>query len=344
MIHRRFASWLVGSVTGVALLVPAGTPQPAAGAPARSSALAVTGFQEAGDPLHRITASAAALTTVGVDGVDLYADGHEVGVPGRAARRALDVAHADRLRAEFVVNNFGRRDFDEARAHRLLSDPAAISSVAGTLANAQAAQGWDGVSVDLEALRGRDRAGLVDFLGALRSAMPPGSSLSVCISNSVTAAGYRAGGYDLRGIAANVDRIILMAYDEHGTWENRPGPVGGIDWQRRGLAAMERIVPPDRIDLGQAGYGYAWRPHRNVQLSDTKARHLVRRDHGRAHYDRAAGEWTATLRDGSTLWWADARSYQRRVRLATHDRLHGLAVWSLGLSDRLRAPRSSRRT
>jgi spore germination protein YaaH len=48
------------------------------------------------------------------------------------------------------------------------------------------------------------------------------------------------------------------------------------------------------------------------------------------------GEWTAQLRDGSTVWWSDARSFAIRVAMARADGLHGVAVWSLGLSDPLR--------
>jgi spore germination protein len=48
---------------------------------------------------------------------------------------------------------------------------------------------------------------------------------------------------------------------------------------------------------------------------------------------RRVGEWTAHLPDGSTVWWSDARSYAVRARLAASLHLHGLAVWSLGLSD-----------
>jgi spore germination protein YaaH len=319
------------------ILVPLGATTPIGAATGNGvTALAITGFQEVGDPNAKIRSSATTLTTVGVDGVDLSADGRRVGTPDAGARRALVVTHAEHLSAEFLVGNFGRHDFDERRAYRLLSSPTAISSVVATLVGAESSQGWDGISVDLEALRARDRAGLVDFLAALRAAMPSGGSLSVCISNAVTAARFRNGGYDLGGIAAHVDRVILMAYDEHGPWENTPGPVGGLAWQKRGLATVARFVPRSSIDLGQAGYGYAWRRHRRYQLSDAAARRLVHREHGRSRYDRAAGEWVAHLPDGSTLWWADARSYRRRVTLAGRQHLHGLAVWSLGLSDPLK--------
>jgi spore germination protein YaaH len=127
-----------------------------------------------------------------------------------------------------------------------------------------------------------------------------------------------------------------MAYDEHGTWENQPGPVGALAWQLEGLAALRAQVPADQIDLSQAGYGYAWRPHRNVQLSDAQARRLVAADRATARFDSSVGEWTASLPDGSTLWWADARSFALRVTVARNQHLHGLAVWDLGDSDPLR--------
>jgi hypothetical protein len=59
-----------------------------------------------------------------------------------------------------------------------------------------------------------------------------------------------------------------------------------------------RSVPAARLDLGAAGYGYGWRPHRNVQLSDAQARALVRQNHGLvsskhapAHGHRFKGWW-----------------------------------------------------
>lgn len=68
-------------------------------------------------------------------------------------------------------------------------------------------------------------------------------------------------------------------------------------------------------------------------LSDAQACRLVAEHHITAHWKPRIGEWTAHLPDGSTLWWADARSYRLRVTIARNHHLHGLAVWDLGLSD-----------
>jgi spore germination protein YaaH len=320
-------------LVAVAAAVAAAALPAAAGA--RSPSLQITGFQSEGTSPALIDRSAAALTTVGVDGVDLDLYGDAVAPPDAAALRQLARAHADRLRAELLFGNYDNTigGFSERLAYRMLTTPEITRRVVAELAGDVTGDGWDGLSIDLESLRARDRAPLTQFVQALRAALPAAATISVNIENDLTPSGFRAGGYDLRALGVAASRLILMAYDEHGPWENAPGPVGALNWTRRGLHTLLASVPADRIDLGVAGYGYAWRPHRTVQLSDAGARALVRRAGGRAQWMRRVGEWTAHLPDGSTVWWSDARSYAVRARLAASLHLHGLAVWSLGLSD-----------
>jgi spore germination protein YaaH len=319
---------------GLALLTSVGSSS--AGAPR----LAVIGFQEEGTPTRAIDRSAGSLAVVGVDGINLTGGGSAVAMPDAAALAELAGARRNHLPADLLVGNFSNQigDFSEPLAHGLLSSPTAIAGVTQTLAGLVASQGWNGITLDLESLLPRDTAGLTAFVSALRTALPPGVSLGICIQNSTQAAGFTAAGYDLRALGASVDHLILMAYDDHGPWENQPGAVGPLGWQQAGLGVVLRSVPAAKVDLGVAGYGYAWRPHSNDMLSDAGARALVARTGARKHFDRGAGEWTSTLPDGSTLWWSDARSLALRVRIARRAHLDGLAIWSLGLSDPIRLP------
>ncbi len=340
LTHRRLgaiAPWLTAALLLLPLAFGVGAATSASRATSVSRRLAVTGFQEESASPMAIDRSARALTTVGVDGVDLTHSGDEVGVPDRMALAQLQRSHADYLRAELLVGNWDDsiNDFSEPVAHRMLSRSAAIAAVTRTLTRAVARERWDGVSVDLESLHRRDQPGLVKFVRALRAALPANKTLSICITSFTNAREYPANGYDLRELGAATSRVILMTYDQHGPWERTPGPVGALAWQKAGLKLVLRSVPAGKLDLGQAGYGYIWRPHARYTLSDAEARELVARNHARARWVTAVGEWTATLPDRSTLWWADARSYKIRATLAAARHLHGLAVWSLGLSDPL---------
>ncbi|GAB2474515.1 glycoside hydrolase family 18 protein [Jatrophihabitans fulvus] len=320
-----------------AVLAMAATVAATIGMPADATAprLPVTAFQLGGDSPSLIDRSAKAIAIVGVDGVVVAGDGASVGRPDAGAERQRVRAHRRHLRAELLVSNFSDAvgDFSEPVAHRLLSSARHRATVIRSLVYDVTHRGWDGIGVDLEALTRRDTAGLTAFVRALAAALPRRASLSIAISNSTTRAGYRASGYDLPALSRVVDRVTLMAYDQHGPWEDTPGPIGGLGWQWAGIAAAVKDVPRRKLELGVAGYGYAWRPHANVQLSVARARALAGH---RARFDTRRGEWTARLADGSTLWWSDRRSWNLRVDLARRHHLYGLALWVLGQSDPLR--------
>lgn len=305
------------------------------------SSLSVTGYalDSASDPLVR--RNAGGLDTLTVVGVSLSPGGHRVGGVPRATRRLLSTAHANGLRAELLVNNFSNRlgDFDRTAVDRLLTSPARIDRISTALSRQVRTQGWDGLNVDLEALRRRDGQGLVSLLRQLRARLPAGTSLSIDVSARTSRRAYRDGGYRLTQIARTVDVVQLMTYDQHGpTWSGQ-GPVGGLPWQRRSLAVALTEVPARQLDLGVAGYGYTWPARRTGRTGRTltvaQARRAVRRDGARARWDARQGEWHARLSDGTRIWWSDARSYAVRRRLAAQHDLHGLAVWRIGSADRL---------
>jgi spore germination protein YaaH len=297
--------------------------------------VAVLGFQSDYSPARLIGENAPAMTVVGVDGVDLTGPG-TVSAPTAADRKQLAVAHAHKLRAVLLVANWSNtvNDFSESLAYKTLGSTAKTDTAASALAAAVANGGWDGVSVDLEALAPRDTAGLTRFVSDLREALPGGASLTICLSATTSHGEYAAMGYDLPALAASVDQIVLMTYDDHGPWEKTPGPIGPLGWQRASVAALEQDVPAAQIFLGVANYAYAWRPHSIDSLTVAQARALAKRLHAQARWIAKDGEWTAHAH-GSTIWWSDKRSMTARLALARTLGVHGIAVWSLGTGDPL---------
>jgi spore germination protein len=328
-VRRLVAALVCGSLLAAAPASHGQTPDPVRRA--ARPALKVTAFQQENDKPHLIDRSRNALTTVDVAAQLLSARGHRLLPDAR-----LDIqrrrAQQDGLRAELLLSNYSNHtgDFSEETAHRMLHRRASRRRVAAQ-AIAQVTQGgWDGISVDFERLEARDAAAYAKFLRLIAAGLPAGASLSVCVSASPSLKAYAARGYDMAAIGRASSRVILMTYDEHGPWEKTPGPIGSLDWQERSVRAVGHAIPRDELDLGVAGYGYIWGSTRVGALSDARARALAG---GRARFDRASGEWTATRPDGSVLWWSDARSYRLRARLAAALGMHGLAVWALGKSD-----------
>lgn len=306
--------------------------------PASADEPAVTGYLTEQSSPRAIRTSADGLTTVTVAAVLIEADGSDVSRPTEAAQDHLRVAHRHGLRVELLVSNWSDElvDFDERAAHRLLASASARRQVVGRLARATRRQGWDGVNIDLELIRAGDATRLVRFARTLRRRLPDQTTVSIDVSARTSLKGYRAGGYYLRPLADIVDLVQVMTYDQHGPWSD-PGPVGALPWQRRAIAAARKAVPARRLDLGVAGYGYLWpgeESDRSMRMVTVhQARRIVENDGATARWRPGVGEWTSTLADGSTLWWSDGRSLERRSTVAERRNLHGLALWRLGSTD-----------
>jgi spore germination protein len=327
----KLALWaLVAAV--VAGSVPVAVSLLAPPAVVRAAQLPVLGYAESGTPSPVVDAST--LATVGVDGVNITADGTEVSAPDDAALELLAHARTKNLPAELLIGNYSSslNDFDPAATHALVSSPANIDHVVSTLADAVRTQGWSGIGVDLESIRAEDTDGLVDFVTALKAALPAGKTVDLAVMAFTSAQEYPDNGYDLARLGTVLDRIELMAYDQHGPWSDA-GPIGGLPWQEQALKPVLAKVPAAKVDLGVAGYGYTWSHGSGGQVADAAARDLVEKDDSTAQWDETQGEWNATLHDGTILWWSDAKSWPLRETLADRYHLHGLALWSLGLSD-----------
>lgn len=298
----------------------------------------VYAYQAEGDATSLIAASANAIEQVGVDGVNIASDGAGVGLPDSDATSQLAAAHSLGKKAEVLIGNFSESlsDFDEPAAYRMLSSTAHIKTVVSTMKSAVNSQGWDGVDIDLEALQARDTSGLLAFIKALKAALP-GKTVSIAVTCYTTEHEFTAAGYNLTALGKAVDRLVLMAYDQHNLGDSGPGPIGALSWQKAGLGIVLGHLggANGKVILGEAGYGYRWyqdwKSQGHIeQVSDAQARDLAG---SAATWDPTAHEWHATLSDGSVMWWADARSLADRQPLVSDNSLHGLAVWDLGLSD-----------
>jgi spore germination protein YaaH len=290
--------------------------------------LQFTAFQSQGSNPAVMDASAETITVLAVDGLNFLPSAGGLTELDPSATELLDHAHAAGLKAELMVGNFSSdlEDFDEQLAYDTLSNLPARAAVVSDLADLVDEQGWDGISIDLESLAPRDAELLTAFAAELRAALGAGRSISIALM-------VGGEGVDLAALVPVIDRFILMAYDEHGPWEDVPGPIGSLDWQRAGLEALLESVPAAKVELGVAGYGYGWGPSGDGQLSVAAARALA----PDADFDEDAGEWTATLADGTEMWWSDIQSFRMRVALAREYGLAGVALWSLEQGDPITA-------
>ncbi|WP_382305052.1 glycosyl hydrolase family 18 protein [Herbiconiux sp. UC225_62] len=307
-----------------------------------------------GDSARHVAANAGLVTMVGVDGV-MVADGGASLIPEpEGSAEVVAEAHARGLHAELLIANYDleTKDFSAEIGAALLSSPENRTAVIGQLVDAVEAGGYDSVQLDLEYLSLADAAGLTAFARELDTALDeiPGHGpdslpdsgtltatgeipISIAVMAKASPADYLAAGYDFHGLLATVQRVVLMGYDQHGPSWSEPGPVGGLPWVRSSLDALRASGVPDaKIDLGIGAYGYSWpgdgSPGTTLRVTDARA---IAGD--RAVFDDEQGEWTATLDDGTVLWWSDEAARNIRMQLAKDEGLHGVAIWQLASAE-----------
>ncbi len=295
----------------------------------------ITAFQPSWDDHTVLDASKAAISTVAISGIDIAAGGAAVTTPAADVLSQLKHAHQLGKKAEVLLLNYqAGTGFSDDVAKSMLSTKANRDAAAASLAGVVSQYGFDGVMFDLEELSAGDAGDLTAFAAALRADVGPGIHLDAALQPSTNAGGYASRGYDIAGLLKSLDNVTVMAYDQHGTFNpTNPGPIGELSWQRKVLAALLLTAKPGQVDLGVAGYGYRWAADGTHTVGDVRARRLVAAGQVTPTFDDRRGEWTATLADGQVFWWADARSIALREQLAASLGLHGVAVWSMALSD-----------
>ena len=142
--------------------------------------------------------------------------------------------------------------------------------------------GYDGVDIDWEVPEGRaDVTNCTAMMQALRDALPKPDYL-LSMATPSTPGGW--GEYDFKGLTPIVDFYNVMTYDFHGPWTPMTGhnsPLFTTDPERNGsldesvdLYLNKFGVPPEKINLGTAFYGYEfpaaaisveWNTNRNVE-------------------------------------------------------------------------------
>ena len=285
------------------------------------------------------------LTSVAATGGYIATDGTFAYL---GVQNALVHAHLQGARAELVVQNFNlantspNADFDPALAHQALKSDEAQSTFVASLTQTLVSEGWDGVVIDFENMNKQDQPGFVHFLKLLHKSLK--GKIRLVAAVPVPDPGYLSSTYyDLAAINAATDLVNVMTYNQHDPSGNA-GPIGSPLFIRQSLNGVYKYIPKSKLQLGIAGYGYVWGPgvkkYTNT-VTPAQARQIVIDNKVKATFDTAAQEWTATLKDGTVLWWDDTASIKARTQLAKSLGLEGAAIWEISTSDSVKAAASA---
>src|SRR5262249_16162438 len=150
-----------------------------------------------------------------------------------------------------MVNNYDGKDWKVPEMADMLSRPASRERLSKELEQFALSQHEPGIVGDFEEVPEKSEENFQQFIHDLALAL---HAANLKLMVALPAADWS---YDYKYFASQADAIILMNYDFH--WpSSAPGPVVAQDWFVRNINNILKIVPPEKIVMGIANYGYDW--------------------------------------------------------------------------------------
>jgi spore germination protein len=187
---------------------------------------------------------------------------------------------------------------------------------------------FDGVQIDFEMVSRDDARYFFDFLRELRARLPAGKQLSVALparTEPVTDA------YDYVRIAPIVDRMVIMAYDEH--WStSAPGPVASLPWCAKVADYVTSVVDRDKIVMGLPLYGRAWQDKRLAKaLRFRNVQDLVAATNSTPSYASELGAWFEYSESVNVkVYYDDNRTILEKLDLYRGRGVRAVSFWRVG--------------
>jgi len=117
-----------------------------------------------------------------------------------------------------------------------------------------ATRNYNGLQIDFENVPARDGEAFLSFLRELRAGL---GDKMFTIALPARTKKITDDVYDYEKIKPIVDRIFVMAYDEHWSGSN-PGSVASLQWCRNVAAYSLRVVGQEKLIMGLPFYGRSW--------------------------------------------------------------------------------------
>jgi hypothetical protein len=192
----------------------------------------------------------------------------------------------------------------------------------------KAAQDYDGLQIDFENVPPKDAEAFLSFLRELRA------GLGNKIFSVALAAHWKKLAndvYDYERIAPLVDKIFVMAYDEH--WStSKPGPVASLEWGRSVARYSLQTVGADKIVMGIPFYGRTWGDERTNRAFFRSGIERIKREQGikDVRHENGIPTFTYTLPVTVTVYYDDEYSISARLAMYASVGVKLVGFWRLG--------------
>ena len=189
---------------------------------------------------------------------------------------------------------------------------------------------YDGLQIDWELVMKEDDKYFWSFLKILKKKLK-GKMLTVAIPARVKTLERDA--YDYAKLSKIVDKIIVMAYDEH--WStSAPGPIASIAWCKKIADYAKTVIPEEKLVMGCHFYARAWsslrwssQAYRMYKVDDIIKANKVKNFKKSADGDQS---FTYDVNTKVTVFYDTVDSAVQRCKDYSDNGIYRLSFWRIG--------------
>ena len=192
----------------------------------------------------------------------------------------------------------------------------------------EAAKPYDGLQIDFENVPARDGEVFLSFLRELRQGL--GNKL-FSVALPARSRTVNEDVYDYAKIKPIVDRIFVMAYDEH--WStSAPGPIASMGWCQRVASYSLGVIGLEKLVMGLPFYGRSWGSQNlNVAyIHSTVERVRNEQNIGEIRRENGIPFFKYEIPISVTVYYEDAYSLSARLEMYRKMGVTSVGFWRLG--------------
>jgi spore germination protein YaaH len=192
----------------------------------------------------------------------------------------------------------------------------------------EAAKNYDGLQIDFENIPLRDSDNFLSFLTDLRTGL---GHKTFTVALRAAARKTNGPAYDYENIKPLVDRILIMAYDEH--WSgSTPGPIASLGWCKRVAAYCLSVIGPEKLIMGIPFYGRAWGDFNPSRAYYYTGIERIMREQGKPEIRRENGipTFDYQIPVSVTVYYEDDYSLATRMEMYQSLGVAAAGFWRLG--------------
>ena len=191
-----------------------------------------------------------------------------------------------------------------------------------------AARPYDGLQIDFEYVPPRAADAFITFLEELRAGLGD-KMLTIALPARIRT--IQNDVYDYKKILPLVDRILVMAYDEH--WStSEPGPIASMGWSQRVARYALDTIGPEKLIMGLPFYGRSWgNVNANIAYVHSSIERLIREQNiEEIHRENGIPTFSYETPLSVTVYYEDEYSLSARLEMYKNMGVNSVGFWRLG--------------